>query len=293
MTLLLFRGKVPRAGALPQPADGPAAVQPGHPQRGAPRATSNSLPPPPPPAKFIAKPKLIQAARRSAGLLIVSLLALGLAAAACTNDDPPDYPSVDQIAERVIEHFDEYNVSRGFGHELAEFDEGEYRGYSRVEFDPFSGQSLTVVGVWGVQRKASYGSKLMLRCNEDNLEIVFHGVAFYGPGSTFRRISWVSPSTFGDPRRLTGRIFVDFDAVQRWRFDGPIPLSWLDPTNAKLGDDVTDTTDAKSFLAAILLDGGVIVKVVDEHNPSTSTYTFGDITAAEHWEDLLACGGGN
>jgi len=191
-----------------------------------------------------------------------------------------------------MQEWREQQISSGsydqWNREPIEFEDGEFLGNSREEVDPFTGTRSTIVGARQI-REPNFGLKLMLRCREDKLLLVVDDIYWAHSHEHVRMMQWVTPSTIGNPRELSGGFFVDLDEERSWGHQESIPASWLDREHAQSVTESDDESSAESFLAAILLEGEVTVRLRGSYNTSTATYTFGDITAAEHWQDIRAC----
>ena len=152
--------------------------------------------------------------------------------------------------------------------------ESTFKGQSSQNVDSFSGEGFTHISTVGSSDESDHDGEMLFRCVDNQYQLVIRGIPDVPRRPVLAAIEWVSPSRIGRPTEEQGE-FVDVSTGEREFRLTRTPIFF--PRNLE---------------AAVLEEGGVTVRFIYPRPSSewTSTFNFGDLTAAEHWSAIEGCG---
>lgn len=161
-------------------------------------------------------------------------------------------------------------------------DSGFY-GESFQEVDQFTGETATFLGIVG-DGASPYDGFLYLACVEKDLRLVLANLPYVTSRTSSADLQFVTPETIGSPSRAPGRFYDSAGGDRNWELNDSRSRSLVkDPRVSGIG--------GHRFLWTIATSEQVTVRLQTYDQVFTATFEIGDITQAEHWDDIVACDG--
>ena len=158
-----------------------------------------------------------------------------------------------------------------------------FLGESTQSVDPFSGRAETFLTVVG----NGVFPFLELFCEDQDLRLVLADIPKVTSDGRFAYVQYVTSETMGSPREAQGRLFDSVDGARNWELTGSRSIHLTE-----VPAETSAITDRGwHFLWSLATSPDISVRMATNDDVFSVTFSIGDITHAEHWDDIVACDG--